>query len=121
MVSAAQGTSSASASADSLQTILFFGDSITRGFGVGRQARFAALLETAFRARGHDRWRVAVAYGRSYGPMYIEGLERAMQRHRPQVLVCQCPIGALLLWPQYPLWIRSLQRLFGYFFAWRRE
>ena len=75
------------------RTVLFFGDSNTRGYGVGREMRFAAQIEAALAPVVGDRWRF-VASGASSDFREIRvRLHGAVAKYQPDVLVWQCPTG----------------------------
>jgi lysophospholipase L1-like esterase len=98
------------------RTVLFFGDSVTRGYGVGRERRFAALVAERLRERSASRWTFDVAATSSDFAVYGKHLDVHLRRHRPEVLVCQCPGGPACFFPRFPGWTRRLialeQRLF---------
>ncbi|MBI3767198.1 MAG: SGNH/GDSL hydrolase family protein [Deltaproteobacteria bacterium] len=109
------------AEGDVTRTILFFGDSNTRGYGVGREHRYAAHVEAALApAMGAD-WRFAVSGADSDFRVIPERLYRAVAKHRPDILVWQCPTGPAAHFVQYPPWLRPLRAAYNTLFRWRRE
>jgi hypothetical protein len=98
------------------RTVLFFGDSNTRGFGAGIEARFPALLETALAPTLNSPWRFAVGHSVSDFHVFPERLDAALAKHPPDVVVLQCPTGPATFWINYPLWIRWLNSVSGWTF-----
>jgi lysophospholipase L1-like esterase len=88
------------------RTVLFFGDSNTRGFGAGIEARFPTLLESALAQTFESPWRYAVGHSVSDFHVFPERLDAALSKHRPDVVVLQCPTGPATFWIKYPNWIR---------------
>ena len=84
--------------------VLFFGDSATRGYGVGRERRFATLVADEARGRGGTPWEFSVAATTSDFRAFRERLGIELGRVRPEVLVCQCPVGPAC---SYPRFVRS--------------
>lgn len=97
---------------------LFFGDSATRGYGVGRDGRFAALVETAVRARSGAGWTFEVESARSDFRVFRSRLEVALEQVRPLLLVCQCPVGPACFFPRFPRWARAVMAIENRLFAW---
>ena len=95
------------------RTILFFGDSATRGYGVGRELRFAERVATDLAAMP---WRFTVAASSSDFAVYRKRLIAELEGVRPEVLVCQCPVGPACFFPRFPPWARAViavrQRVF---------
>jgi lysophospholipase L1-like esterase len=92
-------------------TVLFFGDSVTRGYGVGREGRFAALVETGLHGRSGAIWAFEVASATSDFRVFRTRLEVELEQIRPVVLVCQCPIGPACFFPRFPRWARSIMAI----------
>jgi hypothetical protein len=88
--------------------VLFFGDSATRGYGVGREARFATLVEKELDGRPAERWSFEVESTVSDFRRLRSRLDAALERVRPLVLVCQCPVGPACFQARFPWWVRSL-------------
>jgi lysophospholipase L1-like esterase len=103
------------------RTILFFGDSNTRGYGVGRERRYAALIEAELHARGEASWKVAVSGADSDFRVIPARLDAAIAKHQPDILVWQLPTGPAAYFVRYPPWLRPLRALYNSFFAWQRE
>jgi lysophospholipase L1-like esterase len=103
------------------RTVLFFGDSNTRGFGVGREQRYAAHVAAALAPRLGDRWRFAVSSSASDFRAIPGRLYPAVAKHRPDVLVWQCPTGPAAYFVRYPGWVRLLRRAYEVPFRWRQE
>ncbi len=93
------------------RTILFFGDSNTRGYGVGRTLRYSALVETALRAAGID-WRCATATTASDFRLIAARLDTALAAYDPTIVVWTCPTGPLAYYVREPEWYRRLRRRF---------
>lgn len=103
------------------RTVLFFGDSNTRGYGVGRRERFAALIEAQLARTVAASWRVAVAATESDLRVIPERLDLALTRYAPDVLVWQCPTGPAAYFVAYPPWARRARALYALFFERLRE
>jgi lysophospholipase L1-like esterase len=103
------------------RTVLLFGDSNTRGAGVGPQARFAALLEADLGRSFDHPWRFAVGHSVSDFRVFPDRLEAALAKHAPDVVVLQCPTGPATFWINYPPWIRWLTATSGWSFKWLQE
>ncbi len=103
------------------RTVLFFGDSNTRGYGVGHEHRYAAHVEAALAPAVGDRWRFVMSGADSDFRHITERLHAAIAKHRPDVLVWQCPTGPAAYFVQYPAWLRPLRAAYNTFFHWRRE
>lgn len=103
------------------RTILFFGDSNTRGYGVGRQYRFAAVLEAALAAQGNTTWRWATAHAPSDFRSFAKRLDYAVATYSPDILVWQCPTGPAAYFVRYPEWIKRVAALHNRGFEWLRE
>jgi len=99
------------------RTILFFGDSNTRGYGSGRERRFTTLIAGALPADWHVAAAGAYSDFRAIGPR----LDAAFAKHRPAIVVWQCPTGPLAYFVQYPPWLRRIRAVYNAFFEWRRE
>jgi acyl-CoA thioesterase-1 len=71
------------------QTILVFGDSLSAGYGVPREAAWASLLQQELR-RSHPQYRVVNA---SISGETTSGghqrIRRALQQHRPAILILE--------------------------------
>lgn len=114
------GSNAADSEHHGSRTILFFGDSNTRGYGVGRQQRFAAVLETALAARGHAAWRCVVGHAPSDFRSFARRLDYPMETFVPDILVWQCPTGPAAYFVRYPEWITRLATFHNRWFNWRR-
>jgi hypothetical protein len=99
---------------------LFFGDSNTRGYGVGPAHRYAAHVEGAL-APLTDGWRFVVRSANSDFRAIAERLHDAVEKHRPDVLVWQLPTGPAAYFVRYPWWLRPARSAYGRVFRWRRE
>src|SRR5262245_50156655 len=95
------------AGCEAMRTILFFGDSDTRGYGVGRQARFATLVEAAL-AEQEGGWRCEVAQAPSSFRSFAKRIDAALAKHAPDIVVWQCPTGPAAYVIRYPAWIRAI-------------
>ncbi len=104
-----------------MRTLLFFGDSNTRGFGVGREHRYAANVEAALSPTMGTRWRFVVSTAVSDLRVIPEHLFGAVTKHRPDILVWQCPTGPLAYFPRYPEWMRPLRAAHEAMFTWQQE
>jgi lysophospholipase L1-like esterase len=102
------------------RTILFFGDSDTRGYGVGRQERFAGRVEAALAGQGNG-WKCEVAHAPSDFRAFATRLEPALAKHAPEILVWQCPTGPAGYLVRYPKWILRIGALHNRGFDWWRE
>ncbi len=91
------------------RTVLFFGDSNTRGFGVGRERRFCSLIEKELAPTVGSAWRFVVTGTDSDFRMIPERLERAVATHDPDIVVWQIPTGPCTYFPRYPRWLRPLR------------
>ncbi len=98
------------------RTILFYGDSATRGYGVGRDLRFAALIANDIRARATSEWQFSVGASSSDFSPYRKRLIVELERSRPEVLVCQCPVGPACYLPKFPAWVRAAMTVRHRFF-----
>jgi lysophospholipase L1-like esterase len=94
------------------RTVLFFGDSNTRGYGVGRAGRYAALVEAELRADGIGDWQFALEYAVSDFRVIPGRLEAAVATHVPRVIVWQCPTGPASFFVNYPRWIAAPRALY---------
>lgn len=103
------------------RTVLFFGDSNTRGYGVGRARRFATLIEAALAPEMGSTWRFAASGATSDFKVIPERLDAAIAKHRPDILVWQCPTGPAAYFVQYPAWLRPLRAVYNAFFKWQRQ
>ena len=104
-----------------MRTVLFFGDSNTRGYGSGRERRYAAHVEAALAPSVGAAWRFAVAGADSDFRAIRERLYRAVAKYEPDVLVWQCPTGPAAHFVQYPPWLRPIRDVYNRLFKWRRE
>ncbi len=102
------------------RTVLFFGDSNTRGAGVGRETRFAALVEAEL-GGADGSWRFAVGHSESDFHLFPPRLDAALAKHSPDIVVLQCPTGPATYWINYPPWIRWFTSLSGTSFKWLME
>jgi lysophospholipase L1-like esterase len=91
------------------RTVLFFGDSNTRGFGVGRERRFSALIEKALVPTIGSEWRFVVTGTESDFRLIPERLEKAVETNHPDIVVWQIPTGPCAYFPRYPTWLRPLR------------
>jgi len=88
--------------------VLFFGDSATRGYGVGRERRYATLVGERVRGRTEGAWDFAVGATLSDFRAFRERLGIELGRVQPEVLVCQCPVGPACSSPRFPPWARAI-------------
>lgn len=100
------------------RTVLFFGDSNTRGFGVGREARFATLLQNRVAGVTGGDWRFEVGSCASHIPLIHERLSAAIDKYRPDLLFLHCPGGPLVPMIDYPAWVRGPQRMHRLLLRW---
>lgn len=103
------------------RTVLFFGDSNTRGYGVGRQRRYAALVEAALAPVLGSTWSFAVSSAESDFHAIAERLGAAMAKHHPRILVWQLPTGPAAYFIRYPAWLQWIRDLFEVAFERGRE
>jgi lysophospholipase L1-like esterase len=89
-------------------TILFAGDSNTRGYGVGRDRRFVGLVGQHLESAGFDGWTLATATSRSSFGQLRDRLARALDEHAPELVVLQVPTGPATQFVRYPDWIKPL-------------
>lgn len=104
-------------------SVLFFGDSNTRGFGVGREARYAALVEADLRRsqEADGDWRFFVEHALSDFRAIRPRLAAAIAKHEPKILVVQCPTGPACYFVKTPRWLRILRRPLDLWLGRRRE
>jgi lysophospholipase L1-like esterase len=102
------------------RTVLFFGDSNTRGYGVGRQRRYAALIEAALAPALGSTWSFAVSVADSDFRVISERLDAAVAKHRPRILVWQLPTGPAAYFVRYPTWLQAIRTVFNTFFEGKR-
>lgn len=93
------------------RTVLLFGDSNMRGFGVGREARFAALAESALAPTATAAWQFAVSSCASELGLIRQRLPHALTKYAPDLLVLHCPGGPTVPLIDYPAWVRAPQSL----------
>jgi lysophospholipase L1-like esterase len=103
------------------KTLLFFGDSNTRGYGVGRERRFASRVARAIDEATPGDWTAAVAYAESDFRAFRPRLEAALERHAPGLLVLQCPTGPACWFVAVPGWLRVARRPLERLFEWRSQ
>jgi len=103
------------------RTVLFFGDSNTRGAGVGPEARFAALLEADLACTADGAWTFAIGHSASDFHVIPERLDAALAKHAPDIVVLQCPTGPVAYWINYPPWMRWLTASSNRSFRWLTE
>lgn len=103
------------------RTVLFFGDSNTRGFGLMPQHRYAAVLERSLEGVPAGQWQFVVVAAASDLRTMGGKLEAALTRHRPDVLVVQCPTGPASYFIKYPPWLNLLRSLPARHLRWRKE
>lgn len=103
------------------RTVLFFGDSNTRGYGTGRERRYAALVEAALAPTTGAGWRFVVRGADSDFHAIAERLHGAVAKYQPDVVVWQCPTGPAAYFVQYPPWLRPIRAAYNAMFKWRRE
>ncbi len=103
------------------RTVLIFGDSNTRGHGVGLERRYGALLDADLRAATGGEWRVAVAHAASNLRAISDRFDRAIAKYAPTIIVWQCPTGPASYFVDYPPWIQTLQAVHNWFFRRIRE
>ena len=85
-----------------IRTVLFFGDSNTRGYGVGRERRYTSLVEKALGPTVGSEWRFVVTGTESDFRLISERLERAVATNSPDVVVWQIPTGPCSYFPRWP-------------------
>jgi lysophospholipase L1-like esterase len=102
------------------KTVLFFGDSNTRGYGVGPAHRYAAHVEAALAPTTED-WRFIVRSAHSDFHAIAARLHDAIAQHCPDVLVWQLPTGPAAYSVRYPWWLRPARSAYSTVFRWRRE
>lgn len=100
-------------------TVLFFGDSNTRGYGLAPEQRFAAVLERDLAGSTTSRWQFEVASSPSDLKAMVERLQKALDRYRPDILVWQCFTGPASYEIDFPPWMRRLRSVQDRYFAWR--
>ena len=93
-------------------TVLFFGDSNTRGYGVGRHDRYAAVAETLLRGDCGDTWQFVVGSSMSDFRVITDRLAAALTKHAPRIVVFQCPTGPASFFVNYPLWVTTPRRAY---------
>lgn len=103
------------------RTLLFFGDSNTRGYGVGRERRFASLVAGEVEAARGGRWTVEVEHAESDFRAFRPRLDAALERHPPGLLVLQCPTGPASWFVAAPRWLRTARRPLERLLAWRER
>ena len=105
-----------------IRTVLFFGDSNTRGYGVGRERRYTSLVEKALGPTVGSEWRFVVTGTESDFRLISERLERAVATNSPDVVVWQIPTGPCSYFPRYPTWLRPLRAAYeAAFDRWREH
>ena len=92
------------------RTVLFFGDSNTRGYGVGRDRRYAALIEAGMTGGPGGDWRFAVATTQSDFRLIPARLDAALAEYDPDIVVWSCPTGPLAYFVREPKWYARLRR-----------
>jgi lysophospholipase L1-like esterase len=115
------GSTTADSERRASRTILFFGDSNTRGYGVGREHRFAAVLEAALAGQGNAAWQWPVVHAPSDFRSFARRLDYALETYPPDILVWQCPSGPAAYFVRYPEWIKRVATLHNRGFEWLRE
>jgi lysophospholipase L1-like esterase len=103
------------------RTVLFFGDSNTRGYGAGRERSFANVIAGGLPEPLAAGWRVASAGADSDFRAIPPRFDAALAKHRPAILVWQCPTGPLAYFVRYPPWLARIRAVYNAFFQWRRE
>lgn len=103
------------------RSLLFFGDSNTRGYGVGRERRFASLVTQAIDEAAPGEWTAAVAHAESDFRAFRPRLEAALDRHAPELLVIQCPTGPASWFVAVPPWFRRARRPLERLLEWREQ
>jgi lysophospholipase L1-like esterase len=103
------------------KTVLFFGDSNTRGYGVGPERRYTTLVETTLRASAGDGWEFVTRSALSDFRVIGSKLHEVVEQHRPDVLVWQLPTGPAAYFVSYPWWLRPLRRAYAALFRARKE
>jgi len=103
------------------KTVLFFGDSNTRGYGVGPQYRYATLVEHALSGSTSEPWQFVVRSALSDFRVIGAKLHEVVEQHRPDVLVWQLPTGPAAYFVQYPWWLRPIRRAYNALFRARKE
>jgi lysophospholipase L1-like esterase len=94
------------------RTVLFFGDSNTRGYGVGREHRFVSRIEKTLAPVIGSEWRFVVAGTESDFRMIPERLEKAVATNHPHIVVWQIPTGPCTYFPRYPRWLRPARAVY---------
>ena len=95
-----------------IRTVLFFGDSNTRGYGVGRERRFSSLVERALAPTIGSELRFVLTGTESDFRLIPERLERAVATNHPDIVVWQIPTGPCAYFPRYPRWLRPLRAVY---------
>ena len=103
------------------RTVLFFGDSATRGYGVGRERRYAALVAAELASRWNGQWTFEVEATASDFRTYRTRFATHLERVHPAVVVCQCPVGPACFFPRFPLWVRPLMAVRRRTFSWLKD
>ncbi len=103
------------------KTVLIFGDSNTRGYGVGRRHRYATVVAGTLAAATREPWTFAVRSAESDFRVIASKLHEAVARHRPDVLVWQLPTGPIAYFVQYPWWVRPIRNAYNRLFRARKE
>ena len=103
------------------RSLLFFGDSNTRGYGVGRERRFASLVARAIDEAAPGEWTAAVAHAESDFRAFRPRLEGALDRHATRLLVLQCPTGPASWFVAVPPWLRRARRPLERLLEWREQ
>lgn len=102
----------------STKTVLFFGDSNTRGYGVDPQLRWASLVEEQLRGATREPWTYAVASSWSDFKAIPKRLEAALAEYDPSIVVMACPTGPAAYYLHYPEWARKIGAVNRRIFAW---
>lgn len=102
-------------------TALFFGTSNTRGFGVLPEHRYAAVLERSLQCTLDGRWQFVVATSPGDLGVFGEKLAAALTRHRPDLVVVQCPTSPASYSINYPRWLNALRGLHARRLRWHKE
>jgi lysophospholipase L1-like esterase len=103
------------------RTVLIFGDSNTRGFGVGRERRFSSLIEKALAPTVGSAWRFVVKGTESDFRLIPERLEKAVTTTLPDIIVWQLPTGPCSYFVRYPWWLRPFRAVYDAVFEQLRE
>lgn len=103
------------------RTVLFFGASNTRGYGIDPAQRFAAILERELSTSFDDAWQFVVSTSPHQFQAFRAKLKAAIAHTPPTILVIQCPTYPLSFPIDFPRWVNALRAVQGRHLHWRRE